>query len=42
MPWIDPKKEMEAYQVKLGSLKEAANLDELFDLSFFEKARRPG
>jgi NitT/TauT family transport system substrate-binding protein len=39
---VAPAKEMEAYQVKLGSLKEAANLDELFDLSFFEKARRPG
>ena len=39
---VAPAKEMEAYQVKLGSLKEAANLDELFDLTFFEKARRPG
>jgi NitT/TauT family transport system substrate-binding protein len=39
---IGPAKAMEAYQVKLGSLKEAANLDELFDVRFFEKARRPG
>jgi hypothetical protein len=33
---------MEAYQVKLGSLKEAAPLDDLFDVRFFEKVRRPG
>lgn len=39
---IAPSKAMEAYQVKLGSLKEAAPLDELFDVRFFEKARRPG
>lgn len=39
---IAPAKAMEAYQVKLGSLKEAANLDDLFDVRFFEKARRPG
>ncbi len=39
---IGPAKAMEAYQVKLGSLKEAANLDDLFDVRFFEKARRPG
>ncbi|MGQ3301241.1 ABC transporter substrate-binding protein [Reyranella sp.] len=39
---IAPSKAMEAYQVKLGSLKEAAPLDDLFDVRFFEKARRPG
>ena len=39
---IAPSKAMEAYQVKLGSLKEAASLDDLFDVRFFEKARRPG
>lgn len=39
---IGPAKAMEAYQVKLGSLKEAAQLDELFDVRFFEKAQRPG
>jgi NitT/TauT family transport system substrate-binding protein len=39
---IAPAKAMEAYQVKLGSLKEAANLDDLFDVRFFERARRPG
>lgn len=39
---IGPSKAMEAYQVKLGSLKEAAPLDDLFDVRFFEKARRPG
>jgi NitT/TauT family transport system substrate-binding protein len=39
---IAPSKAMEAYQVKLGSLKEAAPLDELFDVRFFEKARWPG
>ena len=39
---IAPSKAMEAYQVKLGSLKEAAPLDDLFDVRFYEKARRPG
>lgn len=39
---IAPSKAMEAYQVKLGSLKEATPLDDLFDVRFFEKARRPG
>jgi NitT/TauT family transport system substrate-binding protein len=39
---IAPSKAMEAYQVKLGSLKEAAPLDDLFDVRFFEKVRRPG
>jgi NitT/TauT family transport system substrate-binding protein len=39
---IAPSKAMEAYQVKLGSLKEVAPLDDLFDVRFFEKARRPG
>lgn len=39
---IAPSKAMEAYQVKLGSLKEASPLDDLFDVRFFEKARRPG
>jgi NitT/TauT family transport system substrate-binding protein len=39
---IGPAKAMEAYQVKLGTLKEAAPLDELFDVRFFEKAQRPG
>jgi NitT/TauT family transport system substrate-binding protein len=39
---IAPAKAMEAYQVKLGSLKEAAQLDELFDVRFFEKTQRPG
>ncbi len=39
---IAPSKAMEAYQVKLGSLKEAAPLDALFDVRFYEKARRPG
>lgn len=39
---IEPAKAMEAYQVKIGALKEAAALDALFDVSFFEKARRPG
>jgi len=39
---IAPSKAMEAYQVKLGSLKEAAPLDDLFDVRFFEKARRRG
>lgn len=39
---IAPSKAMEAYQVKLGSLKEAAPLDDLFDVRFFEKAQRPG
>ncbi len=38
---IGPSKAMEAYQVKLGSLKEAAPLDDLFDVSFYEKVRRP-
>jgi NitT/TauT family transport system substrate-binding protein len=39
---IGPAKAMEAYQVKLGSLKEAAPLDDLFDTRFFDKAWRPG
>jgi NitT/TauT family transport system substrate-binding protein len=39
---IGPAKAMEAYQVKLGSLKEAAPLDDLFDVRFFEKARKQG
>ncbi len=39
---IGPAKAMEAYQVKLGSVKEAAQLDDLFDVRFFEKAQRPG
>lgn len=39
---IAPSKAMEAYQVKLGSLKEVSPLDDLFDVRFFEKARRPG
>ena len=39
---IAPSKAMEAYQVKLGAIKEAAPLDDLFDVRFFEKARRPG
>lgn len=39
---IGPAKAMESYQIKLGSIKKAANLDDLFDVRFFEKARRPG
>lgn len=37
---IGPAKAMEAYQVKLGTLKEVARLDDLFDVRFFEKAQR--
>jgi NitT/TauT family transport system substrate-binding protein len=39
---IEPAKAMEAYQVKLGSLKEASSLDGLFDVRFYEKARQAG
>ena len=39
---IGPAKAMAAYRVQLGSIKEAVNLDDLFDVRFFEKARRPG
>lgn len=35
---IEPSKAMQAYQVKLGSLKEEVPLDALFDTSFFLKA----
>ncbi|MBK9080856.1 MAG: ABC transporter substrate-binding protein [Rhizobiales bacterium] len=35
---VGPSKAMQAYQVKLGSLKEEAPLDALFDASFFLKA----
>ncbi|MGU9980304.1 ABC transporter substrate-binding protein [Phreatobacter sp. HK31-P] len=35
---IEPTKAMQAYQVKLGSLREAVSLDGLFDTRFFEKA----
>jgi NitT/TauT family transport system substrate-binding protein len=35
---IGPAKAMQAYQVKLGSLREEAPLDELFDTRFIEKA----
>lgn len=35
---IEPSKAMQAYQVKLGSLKEEVPLDALFDTSFFIKA----
>jgi NitT/TauT family transport system substrate-binding protein len=34
---IAPAKAMQAYQVKLGSLKEEVPLDSLFDTRFFEK-----
>ncbi len=35
---IEPSKAMQAYQVKLGSLKEEVPLDALFDTSFYVKA----
>lgn len=35
---IEPSKAQQAYQVKLGSLKEAVPLDELFDASFYARA----
>ena len=35
---VGPSKAMQAYQVKLGSLKEEVPLDALFDASFFLKA----
>lgn len=35
---VEPSKAMQAYQVKLGSLKEEVPLDALFDASFFVKA----
>lgn len=38
---IEPAKAMEAYQVKLGSVKEAVSLEGLFDVRFFEQARQP-
>jgi NitT/TauT family transport system substrate-binding protein len=35
---VAPSKAMQAYQVKLGSLKEEVPLDALFDASFYDKA----
>ncbi|MHB2166183.1 ABC transporter substrate-binding protein [Alsobacter sp. R-9] len=35
---VEPSKAMQAYQVKLGSLKEEVPLDALFDASFFLRA----
>jgi NitT/TauT family transport system substrate-binding protein len=39
---IEPAKALQAYQVKLGSLKEPVPLDELFDTRFIENAPRSG
>lgn len=37
---IGPAKAMQAYQVKLGSLKEEVPLDALFDVSYYDKAKK--
>ena len=37
---VAPSKAMQAYQVKLGSLKEEVPLDALFDASFYDKAKK--
>lgn len=39
---VEPTKAMQAYQVKLGSLKEEVPLDALFDSRFFERAPATG
>lgn len=39
---IEPSKRMQAYQVKLGSLKEEAPFDGLFETQYYERAIKQG